>query len=249
VPFPETADIETSSDAYAARFGGAAGAWMLAVQERLTLDLLRDLRGAAVLDVGGGHGQLAIPLCREGHAVTVLSSDESCRRRIEGIVQSGACRFRVGNVIALPYSNHTFDVAIAFRLLTHCGPWPKLVAELCRVARHAVIVDYPTSQSLNAVAPALFGAKKRLEGDTRTWRPFRHAEVLAEFRRCGFEPAGRQSQFFFPMVLHRSLRCRTLSRALESVPRAAGLTARWGSPVVLKCVPAGRAAGGDGGQL
>ncbi len=60
--FPETADIETSSDGYANRFGGKTGAWMLAVQERVTKQLLRDVPASAtVLDVGGGHGQLAIP--------------------------------------------------------------------------------------------------------------------------------------------------------------------------------------------
>jgi 2-polyprenyl-3-methyl-5-hydroxy-6-metoxy-1,4-benzoquinol methylase len=246
VPFPETADIETSSDAYAARFGGAVGAWMLAVQERLALDLLRDLPQASVLDVGGGHGQLALPLCRLGHPVTVLSSDESCRRRIASAVQSGACRFRVGNVIALPYSNRAFDVAVCFRLLTHCAQWPKLVDELCRVARRAVIVDYPTSQSVNAVAPALFGAKKRLEGDTRTWRLFRHDEVLAEFRRNRFEPAGIRKQFFLPMVLHRAHKSSTLARVLEGGPRLLGLTSRWGSPVILKCVPSGRGTAGSG---
>ena len=30
-PFPETADIHTSSDEYATRFSGPAGEWMLAV--------------------------------------------------------------------------------------------------------------------------------------------------------------------------------------------------------------------------
>ena len=39
-----------------------------------------------MLDVGGGHGQLAIPLCRAGYRVTVLGSDASCRRRLEALV-------------------------------------------------------------------------------------------------------------------------------------------------------------------
>ena len=66
-PFPETADIETSNDDYATRFCGKVGAWMLGMQERGVLKLLAAAvpRGAAVLDVGGGHGQLAEPLCRE----------------------------------------------------------------------------------------------------------------------------------------------------------------------------------------
>ena len=236
-PFPETADIHTSSDEYAARFSGAAGAWMLDVQEQITRRLLRGFEGASVLDVGGGHGQLAIPLCREGWPATVLGSDESCRHRIQSIVDSGACRFVVGDVIALPFPDKSFDVVLCFRLLTHCARWPELVRELCRVARRAVIVDYPTGQSLNAVAPALFGAKKKFEKNTRTWALFRHAQVIEEFAKNGYAPAATGKQFFLPMVLHRMLQNRAASAALEAICRALGLTRLWGSPVIVRMEP------------
>lgn len=235
--FPETADIETSSDDYATRFAGPAGQWMLEVQERLTLDLLAGFAGATVLDVGGGHGQIARPLCAAGHAVTVLGSAASCRHRIADLVDAGRCRFEVGNVVALPYPDCSFDAVVSFRLLTHCERWPRLVSELCRVARRAVVVDYPTSQSVNAIAPALFGAKKRIEKNTRTWRLFRHAEVREAFDRCGYALASQRKQFFLPMVLHRAVRRRGLCVALEAVPRAVGLTAAFGSPVIVRMEP------------
>lgn len=233
-PYPETADIETSSDDYATRFAGTAGAWMLEVQERITLRFLAATPGASILDVGGGHGQLAIPLCRDGYPVTVLGSEESCRKRIAGIVESGQCTFQVGNVIDLPYPDRSFDTVIAFRMLTHCEQWQTLVKELCRVARHAVIVDYPTSQSLNRVAPLLFKAKKRLEGNTRTWRLFRHAEVLETFADQGFAKSRSDSQFLLPMVLHRALSCRIVCATLEGICRVLGLTRLWGSPVIVE---------------
>ena len=236
-PFPETADIHTSSDEYATRFAGPAGEWMLAVQERITLGMLRGFSGADVLDVGGGHGQLALPLVRDGWKVTVLGSDESCRHRIQTAVASGACRFRTGNVIALPFPDKSFDLVLCFRLLTHCERWPELVHELCRVARRGVIVDYPTSQSLNAIAPALFGAKKKFEKNTRTWALFRHRQVLDEFARNGYAPAELKKQFCLPMVLHRILKCRGLSAALEAVCRVLGFTRLWGSPVIVRFVP------------
>lgn len=238
-PFPETADIHTSSDEYATRFSGPAGEWMLAVQEQMTLRLMRPFPDASVLDVGGGHGQLAVPLCRAGWRVTVLGSDESCRHRIQSIVDSGACRFRVGDVVRLPFPDNSFDVALSFRLLTHCERWPELVRELCRVARQAVIVDYPTGQSLNAVAPALFGAKKKFEKNTRTWALFRHRQVIDEFAKNGFVPAETKKQFFLPMVLHRMLKSRAASAALEALCRALGLTRLWGSPVIVRMEPKG----------
>ena len=232
--FPETADIETSSDDYAGRFAGPAGQWMLEVQERITRDFLKDTPGATVLDVGGGHGQLAIPLCESGYKVTVLGSAESCRQRIARIVDSGQCRFQVGNVIQLPFSDRSFDAVISFRMLTHCAQWPRLVAELCRVARQSVIADYPTSQSVNMIAPALFNAKKKLEGNTRTWKLFRHREVLGEFEKQGFILQRSKAQFFLPMVLHRTLRNRMLSALLEGCCRAVGLTRLGGSPVIIR---------------
>ncbi len=233
IDFPETADIESSSDAYATRFAGATGTWMLEIQARLCLDLIKPHGdNLEILDVGGGHGQLAIPLTREGHRLTVLGSAPVCEHRIRSITESGAAKFVVGNVVALPFPDQSFDVALSFRLVTHCTQWEKLIAELCRVARKTVIVDYPTGQSINAIAPALFEAKKKVEVNTRTWRLFRHDEIRNTFAAHGFQPAGLRKQFFLPMVVHRMLKSRPVSAASERVCRALGLTTLAGSPVI-----------------
>ena len=234
--FPETADVETASDTYAARFGGPVGAWMLSVQERVTRDLLRAPGDATILDVGGGHGQLAAPLCRSGFRVTVTGSAPSCAQRIRAEMEAGLCRFVVANHLAMPFPDRAFGVVLCFRLITHAARWPELIGELCRVARTAVIAEYPTSQSLNRIAPALFKAKKSLEGNTRPWRLFRHAEIAAEFERNGFTCECRTGQFFLPIVLHRALRAPALSRSLEGACRALGLAQRYGTPVVARLV-------------
>lgn len=236
---PETADIETSSDRYALRFSGPAGEWLLRVQTDIVMDFMRDAPSDTVLDVGGGHGQVAIPLCNAGHRVTVLGSDPSCRHRVSGIVDKGSCVFKVGNLIDLPFPDRSFDTVVCFRLLTHCRQWHTLVRELCRVSRRAVIADYPTSQSVNRVAPALFGAKKQIEKDTRHWSLFRHSEVEDAFASNGYRLFRRRAQFFVPMVLHRAIKCPRVSIPLESVCSAMGLTARWGSPVIVEMRPDG----------
>lgn len=235
--FPETADIETSSDEYASRFSGAAGQWMLDVQERVTLELLRPLHARTVLDVGGGHGQLALPLVREGYDVTVLGSDASCEHRIRSLTAEGRAHFLVGNVIKLPFPDRSFDAALCFRLVTHCQQWPALIRELCRVASKGVIVDYPTSQSVNAIAPALFHAKKKFEKNTRTWTLFRHEEIRGAFAQCGYRLDARRGQFFFPMVVHRMLKSRPLSSGLEAASRTLGLNHCLGSPVIVRMIP------------
>lgn len=233
--FPETADIETSTDDYATRYAGAIGAWLLAVQERIARRLLGSPPPqGTLLDVGGGHAQLAGPLAAAGWQVTVLGSAPSCRHRLAALADAGGCRFVVGNVVALPFPDRSFDAVICFRLLTHCERWPKLVSELCRVSRGPVVVDYPTSQSLNAIAPALFKAKLRLEKNTRTWTSFRHRQVDDAFAAAGFRVTRRGKQFFLPMVLHRKLACAPLAAALEGAFRGVGLTALAGSPVILR---------------
>lgn len=232
--FPETADIETSSDGYAARFKGPTGIWMLSVQESIASSLVANTPGATILDVGGGHGQLAVPLCRHGYDVTVTGSDPICRTRLAQALKEDQYRFELANILDLPHDDRSFDHVFCFRLVTHCEQWPTLIAELCRTARTSVIIDYPTSQSLNAIAPTLFAAKKRIEKNTREWRLFRHQELIAEFAKHGFRVARRQGQFFLPMVLHRALKCPSISRGLEAICRGLGLTRRYGSPVIIQ---------------
>ena len=235
-PYPETADIETSNDDYATRFKGKTGAWMLDVQTKLTVKHLAKLPKGTLLDVGGGHGQLAHPLAEQGWNITVLGSSKSCEHRIKDLTEANKAKFVVGNVIELPFPDKSFDVVICFRLLTHCDHWEQLVKELCRVSRGPVIVDYPTSQSINAIAPMFFAAKKKFEKNTRTWKLFRHKEVTDAFESAGAKIVSRRKQFAMPMVVHRALKCAALSSFLEGCCRAIGLTMLCGSPVILKAV-------------
>ena len=231
---PETADIETSTDDYASRFAGPTGEWMLSVQERTVALFLKDTGAKSVIDVGGGHGQLAGPLYQRGYSVSVFSSNESCKRRIADLVDSGLCRFQVGDVTRMPFADRSFDAVLSFRLLPHCERWKSLVSELCRISTKHVIVDFPTTRSFNKLAPAMFDAKKKIEKNTRRWRMFSDREIAAEFASHGFRIERRMGQFFFPMALHRMLKCKPLSVAMERCSRTVGLNALFGSPVIVR---------------
>ena len=158
---PEDADIGTSSDDYARRFRGAVGRWFLETQTRLTLKLLCELpAGASILDVGGGHAQIAPPLVEAGYEVTVVGSDPICGVRLEPLTASGRYRFEVANLLALPYPDRSFDAVVCFRLLPHSVSWTALIGELCRVARRSVVLDYPSVRSVNLLSSRLFRAEK-----------------------------------------------------------------------------------------
>jgi SAM-dependent methyltransferase len=238
----EDADVETSSEAYARRFSGGVGNWFLDVQARATLELLSALgpaRRLRIVDVGGGHAQLAGPLADAGHDVTVVGSNDGCRARVQDLVDKNRVSFAAADLLRLPFEARSFDVALAFRLLPHVARWRDLVAELCRVAARAVIVDYPSRRSVNAIAAPLFGMKKRVEGDTRPFAVFADADVSGAFAANGFTVRETRRQFAVPMAVHRALGVAGASRAVEGAARAFGLTSLVGSPVIAEAFRSG----------
>lgn len=234
--FAETPDIETSSEGYAHRFAGAIGSWFLKIQEDATLRMLAPHSGAKILDVGGGHGQLTNALVENNYNVTILGSDDVCKLRIQDFIRSNRCEFKVGNILNIPFLNQSFDIVLSYRLLPHVKQWKRLLFELARVAKSAVIVDYPSLRSINYISSYFFDYKKRLEGNTRPFTCFKEHELLNVFIRHGFESAERYPEFLLPMVLHRTLGSSMISSGVEMICRLSGLTRTCGSPVILKVV-------------
>jgi SAM-dependent methyltransferase len=232
----ENADIDSSSEAYADRFAGPVGRWFLELQTRLTLAALAGLpRDARVLDVGGGHAQVAPPLIEAGYRVTVAGSDASCGARLIPWTSTGRCVFEVADLRRLPYADRSFDAVVCYRLLAHSVDWRGLIRELCRVAADRVVVDYPSRRSMNAVSDGLFGMKRSIEGAmTRPYALYRPGEIADAFAESGFGVSASEPQFFFPMVIHRVGRSARLGRALEWPARALGLTRLLGSPVIAR---------------
>lgn len=234
----ETADVETSSEGYARRFSGPVGRYFLSTQADIALRLLAPWPRARVLDVGGGHAQLAPPLVDRGHEVTVVGSREVCRERLDRALAPGTFVFQVCDLLDLPFPDRSFDVVLAFRLLAHVPRWRDLISELARVADRAVIVDFSDTRSFNALYGPLFHWKKRIEGDTRTFLTFRPRQIEAELARHGFGRPVEIRQFFVPMVVHRALgkalSTAAPSRLLEAVSSGVGLTRALGSPVILR---------------
>jgi SAM-dependent methyltransferase len=235
-PAREDADIESSSAQYARRFAGPVGSWFLDRQARITLDCLAGLpAGATVLDVGGGHAQTAPHLADAGYRVSVVGSDPSCGLLLEPLTAAGRCRFEVADLLALPYDAESFDAVICYRLLAHSIDWRRLVGELCRVARHRVVVDYPARRSVNVASSVLFKLKNSVErGTTRPFTLYGRGEIASAFDAVGFRVTAVRPQFFLPMALYRMAGSAALARAAEGVARGLALTALLGSPVIAR---------------
>jgi ubiquinone/menaquinone biosynthesis C-methylase UbiE len=230
----ETPDIETSSADYARRFAGSAGKYLLQVQTRAVTAALAELPPGTALDVGGGHGQLVDPLRALGWKVTVHGTDAACETNLRLLHGKMDCEFLRGDLHALPVPDRSFDLVIAVRLISHVEAWPKLLAQMCRVARCSVVVDYPSKLALNALTQMLFGLKKSLEGNTRAYMSFSRDELSRELVKHGFCVQRQVKQFFLPMVVHRICHGSAPLRAVERLLRWTGLTALGGSPVILR---------------
>jgi hypothetical protein len=231
----ETADVDTSSDDYARRFEGQVGAWFLQVQAHTILHLLRHVPElSAILDVGGGHAQIAPLLLQAGYKVVVVGSDPTCSERLQPWIDGTHCRFEVVNLQGLPYSDRAFTAAICLRLLPHSVNCAGLVRELSRVSAVSVVLDYPSVRSVNIVSNQLFGLKQRIERNTRPFMLFHPREIRREFDANGFTLVAERPQFLFPMVLHRWAGAVRLSRLLETSGRALGLTRWLGSPILAR---------------
>jgi ubiquinone/menaquinone biosynthesis C-methylase UbiE len=231
----EDADVETASDGYAARFEGDVGRWFLERQARGTLQLLGHLaKGASILDVGGGHAQLTPALVRAGYHVTVTGSHPSSGERLSQWVASGQCRFEVADFHALPHRDRSFIAVLCFRLLSHSIQWTSLIRELCRVAQDLVVLEYPSTRSVNVVSDHFFGLKRRIEGNTRPYTLFSPGEIRRAFEQQHFHVVAQDPQFLFPMVLHRWAGASRLSRLIEAPGRFLGLTRWLGSPIIAR---------------
>ena len=231
----EDADLETSSEDYARRFAGPVGRWFLEVQSRSTLELLRGLPpGSRVLDVGGGHAQIAPALVDAGHTVTIVGSSEACGAHLQTRMPKAGYRFEVGDLRALPYPDRAFAAVTCFRLLPHSVDWHRLIGELCRVADLAVVADYPSTRSVNQFANRFFAFKRKVERNTRPFELFNPHEIEHEFDRRGFSVRAERPQFLLPMVLYRMAGSRRLARVAERPGRWLGLTRYFGSPVVVR---------------
>jgi len=237
----DRSDLESSSDRYARRFGGEVGRAFLDRQGSITLDLAGEAlggetAGATVLDVGGGHTQLAPLFLEKGWEVTVFGSDDSCRMRPDRILGPDSYEFVTGNLLKLPFKDDSFDVVTAFRLVPHESRWETLLEELCRVARKAVIVDYPDVRGFNALSRILFHLKKGFEKDTREYAVFNRRKIRAAFEKGGAGEVVFRPQFFLPMVFHRLTGSARILRIAEGGFEKVGLTRLFGSPVIARAM-------------
>lgn len=239
--YPNAPDIESSTWDYVTRFDGPVGEWMIRQQIDATRECITqrfpDRSGLSVLDVGGGHGQNIALIKELGHHLTIVGSTPDSNEVIKSSVESGEVKYEVASLLSLPYEDDSFDVVICYRILSHMELWQELIGELTRVARHLVLVDYPSKRSFNILSDLFFTLKKQIEKNTRRYGCFSDGEIDAAFLGYGFSRTARRRQFFLPMAVHRLIGSLAISKFTAAVFRKSGLTGLFGSPVISAFQP------------
>jgi len=107
------------------------------LQRRLILELLGDVRGRRVLDVGCGDGDLAVELWRRGANVTGIDASremiEAARSRARR--EGAEIEFIVAPAESIPFASERFDIVVAVTILCFVENAAPVFAEIARVLR------------------------------------------------------------------------------------------------------------------
>lgn len=156
---------------YRAWRAGVLGRVTEAIEHQLLGALLGDVAGRAVLDAGCGDGTFARELARRGAFVTGVDADADmiaeAQVQAAGLVGSGAARFQVGRIEALPFPDASFDAVVAVTVLCLVPDPARAMAEMARVLKPGGILVVGELGRFS-----VWAAWRRLRGlfGAETWR-------------------------------------------------------------------------------
>ncbi|CAN5713215.1 class I SAM-dependent methyltransferase [soil metagenome] len=217
------------------RFSGPIGRLVAESQERVIVNFLEPIEHLQVLDVGTGTGRGALVLASRGADVTGVDASAEmlavAKRRAAAAGLS--VTFVQGDAHGLAYDDRSFDVVVCLRVLMHTPDWRQSLGELCRVARHRVLFDYPALVSAAALQSMARRVANMAGGHTEAYRVFADRAVRATLREHGFEVRRSDRQFVMPIALHKSIGAAGFSATVEAALRKTGLNWLLGSPVTV----------------
>jgi ubiquinone/menaquinone biosynthesis C-methylase UbiE len=230
------ADAANAQSFDARRFGGPIGDLVARGQADILADMLGSVQGRRILDVGTGTGRAAFILAAAGAQVTGVDASEqmlAIARERAAQVPAAAVDFRVGDAHALDFGDREFDIVTSLRVLMHTPRWRQCIAEICRVASHAVVIDYPAVASTALVQSMLRKVLHPFGLSSEPYRVFSDAAIARELRRHGFRVTAIHRQFVLPIAVHKTIGSRSFTETSERWLANAGLLRLFGSPVTV----------------
>lgn len=162
---------------------------------------------ARVLDVGCGHGRLAIPMAEAGY--DVVATDVS-RKMLDLLCEhKGALpiEVRLGDAHGLAAADGEFDAVVSSDFMPHFPDWPRLLKEKARVCRVGGVVVFAFNFTEHKTFAAPLGSvpfEHPYSPELNTKRPF-WAECSVEEMIAAGEAAGLRLRQLVPIkFLHDS---------------------------------------------
>jgi ubiquinone/menaquinone biosynthesis C-methylase UbiE len=217
------------------RFSGPIGRLIATSQEQVIASFLEPVAGRTVLDVGTGTGRAAIALAHRGAVVTGV--DASAEMLAVARRNADAARvtvtFAQDDAHRLNFADAAFDAVICLRVLMHTPDWRQSLGELCRVARHRVVFDYPALASAALLQSVTRRVAHAAGVRTEAYRVFTDASVRSVLKTNGFVITRLHRQFVLPIAFHKRINSESATRRIESAMSRVGLNGLFGSPVTL----------------
>jgi ubiquinone/menaquinone biosynthesis C-methylase UbiE len=219
----------------ALRFSGPVGRHLADTQEALLVEALSPQPGRYIVDVGTGTGRAAIGLAARG--ASVLGLDASAEMLVVARERAAAAgvggRWSIADAHHLPLGDRSADAAVCLRVLMHAIDWQQCVAELCRVSRWRVVVDFPASGSAAAIESHLRHTRQRRHARVEAYRVLWERDVTAALASHGFRVVTVRRQFVLPIAFHKAVGLFAVTGRLERVLAALGFLRLFGTPVTL----------------
>jgi ubiquinone/menaquinone biosynthesis C-methylase UbiE len=218
-----------------ARFGGPIGSLQAEIQARVIAEFAGPLERKTAVDVGTGTGRAALIMAGAGATVTAIDASAEMLRvaRARADHRQAGIRFEVGDAHHLAHPDRAFDVAVSLRVLMHTPGWRQCLAELCRVARQRVIVDFPSAGSVASVQAFTRRVAAATGVKVEAYRVFAEATIRGELESHGFHVTHVHRQFVLPVAFHKRIGSRSFTEGLEGALASVGLLRLAGSPVTM----------------
>jgi ubiquinone/menaquinone biosynthesis C-methylase UbiE len=229
------ADRSVAEGFDALRFSGPVGRHLAEVQEALLIEALAPQPGRSIVDVGTGTGRAAIGLA--GHGASVLGLDASAemlavaRERATGL--RAPVVWGLADAHHLPLDNRSVDAAVCLRVLMHAIDWQQCVAELCRVARWRVVVDFPARRSAAALESQMRRTRQRFGANVEAYRVLAERDVRTTLASHGFRVVMIRRQFVLPIAFHKRVASFRVTLWIERVLASLGVLHVLGTPVTV----------------